>query len=123
MDWCVGEQRKVTENNIYDFEYRSPRRPGGFRVLLQNEDRNLPLLNGVCTDLSEDGVAVDLDTSLGIGERVTLIMTLPGTSTSRRVAARVTNCHGVGYGFAFIFSSPTERASMQEYLESQLNRG
>ena len=39
------------------------------------------------------------------GEGTTFIVTLPGTSTSMGISARVTNRRVEGYGFAFIFSS------------------
>jgi hypothetical protein len=117
----LGGKQEMTEN-FHDYGYRAPRLPVGFGLLLQTQNANRPVLNGLCTDLSEDGLAVDTGGLLDIGEQVTLIMTLPGTATSVRLAASVTNSRAGGYGLSFIFSSPRERSFMQEYLESQLKR-
>ena len=111
----------MTEN-FHDYGYRAPRLPVGFGLLMQTQDGDRAMLNGLCTDLSEDGLAVDSQASLEIGDRVTLIMTLPGTAKSLRLAASVTNCQAGGYGLAFVFSSPMERSFMQEYLKSHLKR-
>jgi hypothetical protein len=106
-------------DKIYDYGYRAPRFPADFRLLLQTGDRNPGLLDARCVDLSEDGLAAEIKATLEIGARVMLLMTLPGTSTSIRMPARVTNRQVGGYGFAFIFSSQNERSYMHEYLESR----
>jgi Tfp pilus assembly protein PilZ len=109
---------EVTDN-IYDYGYRAPRLSADFRLLLQTRDRNPALLDARCTDLSEDGLAAEVNVALQIGESVNLVVTLPGTPASMRIAARVANRQLGGYGFAFIFSSPNERSYIREYLESQ----
>ena len=106
-------------DEIYKFGYRAPRYRADFSLLLQTDDRLPSLLDARCIDLSEDGLAAKTKASLQIGAKVTLILTLPGISTSMRIAARVTNRQVDGYGFAFIFSSPNERSYMHEYLESR----
>jgi hypothetical protein len=106
-------------DKIYNYGYRAPRYRADFRLLLQTTDRSPGLLDARCTDLSEDGLAAAINGALEIGARVTLIITLPGTSTSMRIAAKVTNRQVGGYGFAFIFSSHNERSYMHEYLESR----
>lgn len=106
-------------DKIYNYGYRAPRFRADFRLLLQPADRNPGLLDARCTDLSEDGLAAEVNASLEIGTRVMLILTLPGTPTSMRIPARVTNRQVGGYGFAFILSSQNERSYMHEYLESR----
>jgi hypothetical protein len=106
-------------DKIYNYGYRAPRFRVDFRLLLQTSDRNAGLLDARCTDLSEDGLAVEVNASLEIGAVVTLILTLPGNLTSMRIAARVTNRQVGSYGFAFIFSSENERRYMHQYLESR----
>jgi hypothetical protein len=106
-------------DKIYDFGYRAPRFRANFRLFLQIDDLHSALLDARCIDLSEDGLAVESRASLEIGTVVTLILTLPGTSISRRIAARVTNCRVNRYGFAFLFSSQQEQSYMHEYLDTQ----
>jgi hypothetical protein len=106
-------------DKIYNYGYRAPRFRADFRLLLQTGDRNPGMLDARCTDLSEDGLAAEINAPLEIGARVTLILTLPGMPASMRIPARVTNRQVGGYGFAFIFSSQNERSYMREYLESR----
>jgi Tfp pilus assembly protein PilZ len=106
-------------NDIYNYGYRAPRFRADFRLLLQARDHNPVLLDARCIDLSEDGLAAETNAVLEIGERVLIIMTLPGTPTSIRIAASVTNRQIGSYGFAFIFSSQNERIRMRAYLESR----
>jgi len=105
-------------NSIYSFGYRVPRFRTDFHLLLQAEDRQQALLDGRCTDISEDGLGAQVRASLEVGSTVTLILTLPGSTTSLRVAARVTNRKGEFHGFAFVFSSQRERDYVQKYVES-----
>jgi len=106
-------------DEIYKYGYRAPRYRADFSLLLQTDERLPSLVDARCTDLSEDGLAVKTRASLQIGAHVTLILTLPGISTSMRIAARVTNRQVDGYGFAFVFSSQNERSYMRDYLESR----
>lgn len=112
--WMTGK--------IYNYGYRTPRFRADFRFLLQTGGRSPVLLNGRCTDLSEDGLAAEINASLEVGEQVLLIVTLPGTSTSMRISARVTNRRMNSYGFAFIFASQNQRSFMHEYIESRPSR-
>lgn len=105
-------------DQIYDFGYRAPRFRADFRLFLQIDNLHSALLDARCTDLSEDGLAVESRASLEVGAVVTLILTLPGTSISRRIGARVTNCRVNRYGLAFIFSSQHEQSYIHEYLDS-----
>ena len=107
------------KDNIYSFGYRAPRYRADFRFLLQTDNRVPTVLDARCTDLSEDGLAATTKALLQIGASVVLILTLPGTATSLRIPASVTNRQVDGYGFAFIFSSQKERSYMHEYLESR----
>ena len=106
-------------DDIYKYGYRAPRYPADFCLLLQTDQRVPTLIDARCTDLSEDGLAAKTKAWLEIDAKVTLILTLPGISTSMRIAARVANRQVDGYGFAFIFSSQNERSYMREYLESR----
>jgi hypothetical protein len=118
MSLVVGSEARVADKT-YNYGYRAPRYRADFRLLLQTGDRGPTLLDARCTDFSEDGLAAEINASLEIGARVTLIVTLPGTSTSMRIAAKITNRQVGGYGFAFIFSSQNERSYMHEYIESR----
>ncbi len=113
------ENKPEVTDQIHNYGYRVPRFRADFRLLLQTTDRNPMLLDARCTDLSEAGLAAEINASLEIGAQVTLILTLPGNSTSMRIAAKVTNRRVGGYGFAFIFSSHNEQSYMHEYLESR----
>jgi len=104
--------------SIYNFGYRVPRFRTDFHLLLQTEDRHPGLLDGRCTDISEDGLGAQLRIPLDVGSSVTLIFTLPGASTSLRVAARVINQQRDFHGFAFLFSSQKERDYVHAYVES-----
>ena len=103
---------------IHNYGYRTPRFQVDFRLMLQTDDRLPQLLDAHCSDLSEDGLAAEINESLEIGARVILIFSLPGGSTSIKIAAKVINRQGDGYGFAFIFSSPNERDYISDYLEA-----
>jgi len=103
---------------IHSFAYRVSRFRADFHLLLQTEDRQPVLLDGRCTDISEDGLGAQFRALLEVGSIVNLILTLPTSSTSLRVAARVTNRKGDFHGFAFIFSSQREREHVQRYIES-----
>lgn len=110
-------------NKISNYEYRTPRFRSDFSLWVQTGDRDPELLEARCKDLSEDGLAAEIlgaemNEPFEIGDRVMLIMTLPGESTTKKVVARVTNQKAGGYGFAFIFSSKAEKTSMHEYFES-----
>ncbi len=106
-------------DNIYNYGYRTPRFPVDFRLLLQTDDGLPRLLDARCTNLSEDGLALELDESLELDAKVTLILTLPGKSTSMRIAASVTNRRQDGYGLAFIFFSQAERKYVCDFLASR----
>ena len=103
--------------SIYNFGYRSPRFPANFRVLLQLEDRYPTLLEARCVDISEDGLRAECPSALEVGSIVILIMTLPGSSTSLRIKARVSNRQRDFHGVAFIFSSQKDREHVRDYVE------
>jgi hypothetical protein len=105
-------------NEIYNYGYRTPRFPVDFTLILQTDERLPRLLQGRCLDISEDGLAVEVHEPLELGAKLTLILTLPGTASSVKIAAKVSNCHQDGYGVAFIFSSQIERRYIGDYLAS-----
>jgi len=115
-------------DNVSNYEYRSPRFRADFQLVVQTGHPHSALLNARCIDLSEDGLAAqilvpeihaaEIRKSLEVGAKVTIIMTLPGNSNTTTLAARVTNQKIGSYGFAFVFSSKAERASMHDYFES-----
>jgi hypothetical protein len=107
------------KDTIYNYGYRLPRFPDDFRLFLQIDNCHPTLLHAQCTNLSEAGLAADIKESLEIGAKVTLILTLPGTQTSMRIAANVIHRQGEAYGFAFAFSSQSQRGSIHKYLESR----
>ena len=118
MNLLLESKPNVTDK-IYNYGYRTPRFPADFRLLLQTDDRLPALLEAHCSNLSEGGLAAEINEPLEIGAKVTLILTLPGKSASMRIAARVAYRNRNGYGFAFIFSSQNERNYICDYLASQ----
>lgn len=104
---------------IHNYGYRTPRFEVDFRLLVQTDDRLPRLLDARCINLSEDGLAVETSEPLELDANVTLILSLPGLSNSIRIAAKVSNFHQQGYGFAFIYSSPSERKYICDFLASQ----
>jgi hypothetical protein len=106
-------------DNIYNYGYRVPRFRVDFHLFLQIDDCHPALLEARCTDLSEAGLAAEIKGSFEIGSKVTLILRLPGTSTTMRIAANVIHRQRDGYGFAFAFSSQSQQSSIHEYLESR----
>jgi hypothetical protein len=115
-------------DNIYHYEYRSARFSADFRLLVQTGYPHPMLLNARCIDLSEDGLAAEIVVteiqpteireSLEVGAEVTIMMTLPGNSSTTTVAARITNQKVGSYGFAFMFSSKAEQTHMHNYFEA-----
>lgn len=108
----------MTLNNVYSFGYRAPRFRTDFRLLLQTENGNVSVQNGRCKDISEDGLAAQFWSPLEVGTAVTLVLTVPGSSKTMRIAARVTNRHHDFYGFAFIFSCQDQRSYIQAFVEN-----
>lgn len=103
---------------VYTFGYRVPRFRTDFHLLLQAEGTQPHLLDGHCMDISEDGLSAEFHTSLELGAHVNLILTLPGSSTSLRVTARVSNRTGDFYGFAFTFLCQSDRERVRRYVQS-----
>jgi len=108
----------IMSKSIYTFGYRVPRFRTDFHLLLQTEGQQRTLLDGRCMDISEDGLGAEFHTSLELGTNVNLILTLPDSSTSVRVNARVANRCGDVYGFAFLFFSQADRERVKRYVRS-----
>jgi hypothetical protein len=104
--------------NVYTFGYRAPRYPADFKLLLQAAGPPPLLLDGHCVDISEDGLRATFETALEVGAAVTLILPVARSSTSLRIAARLTNRQCNFHGFNFTFSSEEERDYMQGYVDS-----
>jgi len=118
---CKAGGTEVTDkqkSKIQEFGYRTPRFPADFHFLLQISDPKPRLLDAQCIDISSDGLAAKMAESLKVGTQVTLMLALPGESQTLRVAGRVSHQQHGEHGFAFIFSSQLERASIQKYLAS-----
>lgn len=109
---------KEPKSRVQEFGYRAPRVAVDFHLLLQISDPEPRALDARCTDISADGLAVEMPECLTVGTRVTVVLTLPGSSTSLRVAGRVIYQKNGEHGFAFVFSSPDERASVEKHLSS-----
>lgn len=103
---------------VYSFGYRVPRFRTDFHLLLQTEAQQASLLDGRCTDISQDGLGAEFSATLEIGTHVKLIFTLPGSSASLRVGARVSNRSGDFYGFAFTFTCESDRERVHSYIQS-----
>src|SRR5581483_9719934 len=126
---CVqlpGQERRATMSNeqkgvVTKFGYRVPRFPADFRLLVQTTEPESKLLDARCRDISEDGLAAHIAESLSVGTRVVLVLTLPGKTTSLRVAATVSHQDHGEHGFAFNFSSQNQREHVQKYVISLRN--
>lgn len=105
-------------SGIYEFGYRTPRFRADFHFLLQRDGREPHLLDAHCLDISEEGIAAQVAEPLGVGSTVTLILTFPGNSTTWRIPAKVCNRQHEDHGFAFIFSSQSERDDVRRYVAS-----
>jgi len=106
------------KTRVQEFGYRVPRFPADFHLLLQTTDPVPRLLDARCKDISEDGLAAQVAESLSVGTRVILMLTLPGSSTSLRIDARVSHQRATEHGFAFICPSQNHRDKIQNYLSS-----
>jgi hypothetical protein len=113
------DELKVTnqkKSRVQEFGYRTPRFPADFHFLLQISDPKPRLIDAQCIDISSDGLAARMAESLSTGMQVTLMLALPGHTSTLRIAARVSHQHHGEHGFAFIFSSQNERESIQKYV-------
>ncbi|HEY1800680.1 MAG TPA: PilZ domain-containing protein [Terriglobales bacterium] len=106
------------DNEIYSFGYRKPRYRTGFRVLLQMNGYPPRLVDALCVDVSEDGLAAEVAENIAIGDQLTVVMTPPESSVSVRLSAKVVNRNDYHYGFIFHFASQAERDSLRAYLAS-----
>ena len=104
------------KSRIQEFGYRTPRFPADFHFLLQISEPKPRLIDARCVDISSDGLAARMAESLSAGTLVTLMLALPGHTSTLRIAARVSHQHQGEHGFAFIFSSQHERESIQKYM-------
>jgi Tfp pilus assembly protein PilZ len=109
---------KERNGRVQEFGYRVPRFPADFQLLLQTGDPEPRVLEARCTDISADGLAVRMSERLSVGTQVTLVLTLPGSSTSLRIAGRVIYQKNDEHGLTFVFSSPQERESVGKHLSS-----
>jgi hypothetical protein len=105
-------------SGIYEFGYRTPRFRADFHFLLQTEGPPPRLLDARCLDISEEGIAAQVADHLTVGAVVTLMLTFPGNSTTWRIPAKVCNRQDEDHGFAFIFSSQSERDDVRRYVAS-----
>lgn len=109
---------KKIENEIYSFGYRKPRYRTNFRVLVRVDDYPPRMVDALCTDVSEDGLAAEISETLAVGMKVTIVMTPPDSSMSVRVSAEVVNQNDHHYGFIFHFISQSELEAFRTYLAS-----
>jgi hypothetical protein len=105
-------------SGIYEFGYRTPRFCANFYFLLQTEGLDAHVMEARCIDIGDEGMAAQICEPLEIGTQVIVILTLPRSSTSLRVAARVCNRHDQDHGMVFLFSSQNERQDFREYLRA-----
>jgi hypothetical protein len=106
------------KQNVQEYGYRAPRFRANFHFQLQTSDPKPRLIDAHCVDISSDGMAATIAESLGVGTTVTLMLVLPGRTSTVRIAARVNHQQGGEHGFVFAFSSQQERESIQKYLAS-----
>src|SRR5690242_16281195 len=95
--WEIAKRTMSNQHKgvITKFDYRVPRFPADFRLLVQTTEPQPRLLDARCLDISEDGLAAQIAESLPVGTGVILLLTLPGKTTSLQVAATVSHeTHG-----------------------------
>ena len=107
-----------THQEVYSFGYRKPRFRTNFRVLLQVNGFPPKLIDALCIDISEDGIAAEVVEDLAIGTKLVVVMTPPESSASVRVSAEIMNKNDHHYGLIFHFSSATERETLRGYLDA-----
>jgi hypothetical protein len=100
------------------YTYRAPRYYADFRFLLQLLDPRPKIFEARCTELSENGLAAEVNAPLAEGTQVTMILTLPDSQRSMRIDASVTNLLRGSYGFAFVSPSADTQCYLRNYLES-----
>ncbi len=108
---------------FHSYRYRAARYAANFPVLLETRSPQSRAIQGHCTDVSEDGMAAELNGQLPLGCTVTLGFTLPPAGTSIRVTARVTHRCADHHGFAFLYSSAAEANEVRRNISSFIRSG
>jgi len=101
-------------------------RPFGFRAprVSTNFSFSLEVIatgewhKAVCTDISEDGLAVEVTESLPPKTRVTMRLLLPGGTMPIQIQGSVEYSQDRRCGLNFIYSSPVERKQIQMFIQS-----
>jgi hypothetical protein len=105
-------------DKIHTYGYRAPRYCVDFHFLLQLLDPRPTIFEARCTELSENGLAAEVNASLAAGTHVTMTLTLPDSQRSVRIDASLTNLLRGSYGFAFTSPSADTQRHLRNYLES-----
>ena len=106
----------MLERHIREFGYRKPRVCANFHLWLQTGGADARVLDARCRDLSEDGLAAELNEPLAVGTCVEFVFTLPNSPGSFHLKATVASQNDCVHGFNFIYSSQAERDFIDDYL-------
>jgi len=110
---------KTDENSgsIRPFGFRSPRVCANFGFYLEviaTGER----CDGVCTDISEDGLAAELSRPLTPKTQVTMRLLFPGGTVPLQIQGSVEYSQDLRCGVNFLYSSQDERKQIQKFIQS-----
>jgi hypothetical protein len=110
---------KTDENfgSVRPFGFRAPRIATNFSFLLE-VSATAERYEAVCTDISEDGLAAELDGQLAPKSQVIMRMLLPGDTLPLQIGGSVENSQDGRCGVNFVYASPEERKRVQAFIQS-----
>src|ERR1039457_5367883 len=97
--------------SVRKFEFRECRMPAGFIV---DYFSNGETLHGLCIDVSEAGLRAEFDGSVVIGSSGILILRPP--KSILKLEAQVAYVKKCQVGLVFIFQTPWERGTTNEFI-------
>jgi hypothetical protein len=102
---------------VRPFGFRAPRYATNFSFSLElafSKER-LPAL---CVNISEDGLAAELDQDLAPKAQVRLWLLFPGSGVPLRLQASVEYRNEHQHGFVFRYSSQEEQEQVQAFIQT-----
>jgi hypothetical protein len=103
--------------SVRSFGFRAPRVSTNFSFFLDVVATG-ERYEGICTDLSEDGLASDLREPVPLQTEVTIRMLLPGGTTLLQIRGSVEYCQECKCGVNFLNLSAEERRQIQLFVQS-----
>ena len=93
-----------------------PRFQNYFRLWVQTQEPSFHTLSARCYELGEEGLGVELSEAVAVGQVVRVAFSLPWSSCSWHIAAKVTNRNQGRYELLFLYNSPREREFIHAFL-------